>query len=107
MKPQIVFKKIEQVLGVAGRPLAVHEFDTVFLVSPADHVSGGRVVDGRFYVGCSEQTLGRQLRKMREVGRVVSNRRDGKAFVEYVLPVRQPIQQNLPLTSDTIVVGGD
>lgn len=78
-------EKISDVLREAHRSLAVHEFDSVMISMPVDHLSGGRVVDGRFYVGCSEQTLGRQLRKMRELNLVTSRTRDGKKFKEYQL----------------------
>lgn len=97
MKKKTVRQKIEEVMKAAFRSLAVHEFSSVFLAMPVDGLSGGRIVDGRFYIGASEQTIGRQLRKMRELGIVTATRRDGKTFKEYALAIRAPIQQEMAL----------
>lgn len=97
MNNKSVFQRIEDVLREAHRALAVHEFENVHIAMTVDHLDGGRIVDGRFYVGCSEQTLGRQLRRMRELNLVIATTREGKAFKEYKLAVRAPIQQDLAL----------
>ena len=97
MRESLVMQKIEKVLATAGRPLAAHEFQTVLMLEKIDESDGGRIVDGRFYIGCSESSLSRQLRKMRELGRVVSEIREGKSFKEYRLPTRRPVQQDLNL----------
>lgn len=80
------YLKIEHVLRQAARPLAPHEFHDV-LVSDQD----GGILRGREYVGCSESTLGRRLRELREMDRVKSQRRDGKNFVEYA-PAEHPTE---------------
>ena len=69
------YLKIEMVLKTAGRALAAHEFREVLI--------GWQMGDR--YVGCSEATLARRLREMRELGRVTAKRREGKSFVEYAL----------------------
>lgn len=94
MNKKAVFEKIEDVMQIAGRKLAPHEFKDTYLAMPSDSTSGGRIVDGLFYVGCSESALGRRLREMRELGRVVSAYREGSDFKEYGLPVRAPEQQH-------------
>lgn len=93
MNKKIVYEKIEDVLRVANRSLAEHEFQHISILDPKTN----DVVDGREYVGCSESSLGRRLRSMREIGRVTSNIRNGKAFKEYSLAVRKPVQQELAL----------
>lgn len=87
-----VFQRIEDVLRQAGHPIAAHEFQSVFISMPVDHLGGGRVVDGRFYVGSSESTISRELRKMRELNLVTSQVREGKSFKEYKLVVKVPTQ---------------
>lgn len=76
--------KILEVMNVAGRPLAEFEFNSIMIHG----------VNGRFYVGCSESTLGRRLREMRESGMLTSKKRDGKQFMEYALPV--PVEAQEP-----------
>lgn len=93
MNKKIVFEKIEDVLRIANRSLAVHEFQHIDMIDLESH----QIVDGREYVGCSESTLGRQLRLMRELGRVTSKIRNSKAFKEYSLAIRKPVQQELAL----------
>lgn len=90
-----VFQRIQDVLKEAQRPIAAHEFQSIHIAMPVDHLEGGRIVDGRFYVGCSESTLSRELRKMRELGLVYSATRQGKSFKEYALIVVIPVQQIL------------
>lgn len=86
-----VYKKIEYVLKTAGVSLAVHEFDFIFPM-PGE-LGPGHEINGREYVGCSEATLGRRLRELRELGRVTAKRRDGKSFVEYALAAKAPVEQ--------------
>lgn len=75
-----VYDKIEEVMRSVDVPLAVHEFRGV-------SVMGQWALQ---HLGISESSLGRRLREMREVGRVTGHRRDGSAFVEYVIAVRVP-----------------
>lgn len=78
------YDKIEEVMGRAGRPLCDFEFKMIYIASPRPKDASG-VVDGLTYIGCSEATLGRRLRELRSQGRTTSQRRQGKAFVEYSL----------------------
>lgn len=94
MKKKVVYQKIEEVIRSAGRPIAAHEFCDVVIAMPVDHIEGGRIVDGRYYVGQSESAIARRLREMRELGRVTSSTRQGTAFKEYKLAVRAFVQQH-------------
>ena len=76
-----VYEKIEIVLKSVSRPLAPHEFNDVYVQDLEQMLNP----TGRQFVGCSEATLGRRLREMRELGIVTAKRREGKAFVEYAL----------------------
>lgn len=79
-----VYQKIMDVLSNSGQSLtlAPHEFryQQVF-----DEEFGRGTVDGLLYVGCSEATLARRLREMRQMGMVTSRTREGKYFLEYSL----------------------
>ena len=78
----IVYDRIEKVILIAGKPLAEFEFDAIQITANHDpHVIGN--VNGRQFIGCSQSTLGRRMREMREINRLVSNRREGKQFMEY------------------------
>lgn len=90
------YSLIEDVMRRSPKPLAAHEF--VFVVMPGPD-GPGHVVDGREYIGVTESTLGRRLREMRGFGRVTAHRREGKAFVEYALPVK-PQQPELIFTDN-------
>jgi len=84
-----VYEKIEAVLKVAGRPLAPHEFEQVFMTHDTS-LTASQVKDGRAYVGCSEASLARRLREMvhfdsPDSPKVQHQRRNGKPFVEYWL----------------------
>lgn len=86
-----VYEKIEAVMRHAERPLSPHQFRSV--TYEGYHLCGSEAgmkynPDGLTYIGCSESSLGRRLREMRELGRVTAQRVEGKAFVEYSLPVR-------------------
>lgn len=85
-----VYDKIETVLRTAGRPLAPHEFEEIN-INRFHSLSDGASVwnpNGLLFVGCSESALGRRLREMRELGRVYSATREGKAFKEFALVVK-------------------
>lgn len=87
---QSTYDKIELVMKHAGKSLAEHEFRSI--VYEGHHDCGDKWgmkynPSGLTFVGCSESTLGRRLRELREKGRVTSQRREGKAFVEYALAV--------------------
>lgn len=79
----IVYDKIEKVILIAGKPLAEFEFDDVSITANHDPRVVGDPVNGRLYVGCSQSTLARRMREMRALGRLTSNRREGKQFMEY------------------------
>lgn len=79
MKKKAPYDRIEDVMRAANRPLAVHEFEDVPMT-----IDEGEL-DGRNYIGYSEQTLARRLREMNGLGRVSSKTREGKNFKEYAL----------------------
>lgn len=79
----IVYDKIEKVILIAGKPLTEFEFENVTITANHDPRVVGDPVNGRFYVGCSQSTLARRCREMRALGRLVSNKRAGKQFMEY------------------------
>lgn len=83
-----VYDKIEVVIKKAGRSLAAHEFADITLENPDPkfpRLGIDSQINGRAFVGCSESALGRRMRKMRELGRLTSQLREGKAFVEFGL----------------------
>lgn len=83
-----IYDRIEQVMSFARKPLALHEFRDV-----SDPVIQENALA---FLRVTETTLGRRLREMRELGRVTSKRREGKAFVEYALKVAQsPAEREL------------
>lgn len=92
------YDKIEDVLKQAARPLAAHEFDEF-------EVCDYPPTTGREYVGQSESAIARRLREMREIGRVTSQKREGKTFNEYALaekpvdPVEAFVHNNTPVGS--------
>lgn len=83
-----VYDRIEQVMSFARNPLALHEFREV-----SDPVIQENALT---FLRITEGTLGRRLREMREIGRVTSKRREGKAFVEYALVPKKAVQQEFP-----------
>ncbi len=85
-----VYEKIELVILIAGKPLTEFEFESVQITANHDPRVIGDPVNGRFYVGCSQSTLGRRMREMRKEGRLVSNTREGEQFVEYAINVKAP-----------------
>lgn len=87
------YKKIEEVLAAAKKPLAEFEFvDVDVPVKEWPHHD----INGRNYVGITESTLGRRLRELRGLGRVTSKRREGKLFMEYTMAVKAPVQAEFP-----------
>ncbi len=79
------YARIEEVMKKAGKPLTEFEFGNVSIEN------GGDLMSGQQYIGASQSTLGRRLRELRQMGRVTSKRRKGKAFIEYALAVREPV----------------
>lgn len=93
------YDKIEDVLKMAGKALAPHEFDEFSL--PMIHPSGDitRIYTAREFVGCSEATLGRRMREMVVLGRLSSKTRDGKTFKEFAIQDRYPVPTPAPETA--------
>lgn len=86
-----VYAKIETVLYIAKEPIAAHEFGNVSVkIMSGDSSVTDQRMSGRQYIGCTEATISRRLREMRELGRVTAKRREGKAFVEYALVLKEP-----------------
>lgn len=79
---ETVLKKAQQI-GV--KALAPHEFNTISVEAEW----------GLQFIGCSESTLGRRLRELRQMGRVTAQRRVGKTFVEYTLFVKTPVHYSV------------
>ena len=73
------YDKIEAVIGQAGKALAPHEFDSITMRPPYEDLTG------KAYIGQSESTIARRMREMVVLGRLYSQRREGRGFKEFGL----------------------
>lgn len=86
------YDRIENVIRESGRALAPHEFAQVVMGYVQD--INAKWQNARAYVGCSESTLGRRMREMVVIGRLFSQKREGKSFKEFGL-----VRKDVPLES--------
>lgn len=73
---------IAEVLTAARRPIAPHEFGTVFVYGRDPRKFLG---NGRQFVNMTEVSIKRRLCEMVEKGYATSKKREGKAFHEFAL----------------------
>lgn len=76
--------KILEVMRVAERPLAVHEFKTV-IVTLVHEDEPPREVNALLWIGASENALSARLRELWAVQKVNRKPREGEAFKEWTL----------------------
>ena len=88
------YGRILAVLRAVGRPLCPHEFDQILAIDYIDALPGlYRDHSMRQYVGCTEATLARRLRKAARLGLVVTSKRqagNGVWLTQYSLPKTAP-----------------